>query len=86
MMWNVKGKRSEQWFYVSKEPIPTVAEKPVNSRGRWYHANLKDTEQVDQLRQDTMRCLESINKTMLPGRLKLWCLQFGLLPRMMWPL
>ncbi len=30
--------------------------------------------------------LESINKTMLPGRQQLWCLQFGLLPRLMWPL
>ncbi len=69
-----------------EEPIPTVAEKPVKSLGRWYHATLKDSEQVDQLRQDTMCGLESINKTMLPGRLKLWCLQFGLLPRLMWPL
>ncbi len=82
----VKGKLSEHRFYVGEEPIPTVAEKPVKSLGRWYHATLKDSEQVDQLRQDTMCGLESINKTMLPGRLKLWCLQFGLLPRLMWPL
>ncbi|RXN17451.1 hypothetical protein ROHU_008023 [Labeo rohita] len=82
----VKGKLSEQRFYVGKEPIPTVAEKPVKSLGRWYHATLKDTEQVDQLMKDTICGLESINKTKLPGRLKLWCLQFGLLPRLMWPL
>ncbi len=82
----VKGKLSEHRFYVGEEPIPTVAEKPVKSLGRWYHAILKDSEQVDQLRQDTMCGLEIINKTMLPGRLKLWCLQFGLLPRLMWPL
>ncbi len=82
----VKGKLSEHRFYVGEEPIPTVAEKPVKSLGRWYHATLKDSEQVDQLGQDTMSGLESINKTMLPGRLKLWCLQFGLLPRLMWPL
>ena len=30
--------------------------------------------------------LEVIDKSMLPGKLKIWCLQFGLLPRIMWPL
>lgn len=28
----------------------------------------------------------TINNTLLPGKLKLWCLQFGLLPRLIWPL
>ncbi|KAJ8016900.1 hypothetical protein DPEC_G00012150 [Dallia pectoralis] len=82
----VKGKLSEQRFYVGKEPIPTVAEKPVKSLGRWYYDTLKDTEQVDQLKKDTICGLESINKTKLPGTLKLWSLQFGLIPRLMWPL
>ncbi|KAK0136753.1 Retrovirus-related Pol polyprotein from type-2 retrotransposable element R2DM [Merluccius polli] len=82
----VKGKLSDQRFYIGEEPIPTVAEKPIKSLGRWYDATLKDTVQVEQLRQDTISGLQSIEKTMLPGRLKLWCLQFGLLPRLMWPL
>ena len=34
----------------------------------------------------TMPTSESIDMSLLPGRLKLWCLQFGLLPRLMWPL
>lgn len=38
--------------------------------GNWYDATLKDTEQVDQLRQETISGLERINKTMLPGRMK----------------
>lgn len=29
---------------------------------------------------------EISNQSMLLGKLKLWCLQFGLLPRLMWPL
>ena len=82
----VKGKLSEQRFFIGEEPIPTVSEKPVKSLGRWYDANLKDKDQVHQLRQDTICGLESIDKSLLPGRLKLWCLQFGLLPRLMWPL
>ena len=82
----VKGKLSDQRFYIGEEPIPMVAEKPIKSLGRWYDATLKDTVQVEQLRQDTISGLQCIEKTMLPGRLKLWCLQFGLLPRLMWPL
>ncbi len=62
----VKGKLSEHRFYVGEEPIPTVAEKPVKSLGRWYHATLKDSEQVDQLGQYTMSGLESINKDHAP--------------------
>lgn len=67
-----------------------MSEKPVKSLGRWYHVILTGTEQVDQLRQETICGLESMHKTMLPGRLKLWCLLFGLIPRLiprlMWPL
>lgn len=80
----VRGKLSDQRFYIGDEPIPTVAEKPIS--GRWYSATLRDKDQVEKLRQDTTSGLESIDKTILPGRLKLWCLQFGLLPRLMWPL
>ena len=62
----IKGKLTEHQFYMGEESIPTVSEKPVKSLGRWYHATLKETEQVDQLRQDTICGLESIHKTMLP--------------------
>lgn len=82
----VKGKLSEQRFYIGDKPIPTVSEKPVKSLGRWYEANLKNKDQVDQLRQPTIYGLERIDKSLLPGRLKLWCLQFSLLPRLTWPL
>ena len=30
--------------------------------------------------------LDRIDKSGLPGKLKLWCLQFGLFPWLMWPL
>lgn len=46
-------------------------EKPVKSLGRWYDVTLKDTEQVDQLRQETLSGLERIDKSLRPGKLKL---------------
>ncbi len=45
-----------------------------------------DKEQVLQPRPDIVSGLEKIKKTPLPWKLKLWCLQFGLLPRVMKPL
>ncbi len=66
--------------------MPTITEKPVKSLECWYDATLKDVNQVIQLRQDTIRGLERINKFLLSGRLMHWCLQIGLLPWLMWPL
>lgn len=57
----------------------------MKSLGRWYSAELKDVKQVEQLKQDTISGLRNINNTSLPGKLKLWCFQFGL-PRLMWPI
>ncbi|KAL1277462.1 hypothetical protein QQF64_024135 [Cirrhinus molitorella] len=82
----VKGQLTNERFQINNEPIPTVLEKPIKSLGRWYSAELKDSKQVEQLRQDTISGLKKINNTDLPGKLKLWCFQFGLLPRLMWPI
>ncbi|XDV11573.1 hypothetical protein PO909_000474, partial [Leuciscus waleckii] len=82
----VKGQLTNERFQVNNEPIPTVLEKPIKSLGRWYSAELKDSKQVEQLRQDTISGLKKINNTALPGKLKLWCFQFGLLPCLMWPI
>lgn len=40
----------------------------------------------EQLKNNTSMYMERINKTLLPGKLKLWCFQFGILPRLLWPL
>lgn len=82
----IKGKLSDHRFHIGEEPIPTVSEKPVKSLGRWYDASLKDKEQVEQLRKEVASGLEKIDRTLLPGKLKLWCMQYGLLPRLLWPL
>ena len=82
----VKGKLSDHRFHIGKEPIPTVSEKPVRSLGRWYDASLRDKEQVEQLRKEVASGLDNIDRTLLPGKLKLWCMQYGLLPRLLWPL
>lgn len=82
----VKGELENVRFCIGDDPIPKVSEQPVKSLGRWYNASLRDKDQVKKIKQDMTISLENINKTLLPGKLKLWCLQFWLLPRVMWPL
>lgn len=75
-----KGKLLDQTFFINSEPIPTTAEKTIKSLGRSYDASVKDCNQVEQLKQDVGRDLKKLDHSMLPGKLKLWCLQFGLVP------
>ena len=68
------------------DPIPTASKQPVKSLRRWYDPSLKDKDQVQQLQKEMSDRLRGIDSTQLPGRLKAWCLQFEILPRMLWPL
>jgi len=52
----------------------------VKSLGRWYDGDLKDKVWVGDVRRQ-VEGLKSINSCALPSKLKLWCFQFGLLPR-----
>ena len=81
-----KGKLVEERFYIDGEVIPSIVEKPVKSLGRWYNSTLSDRGQVSELREFIVKAISTIDKTFLPGKLKLWCLQFGLLPCIRWPL
>ena len=51
--------------------MPTVLEKPVKSLGRWYDASLIDKSQVEDLRQETRQGIAKLDKSRLPGKLKL---------------
>lgn len=60
----------------------------TTARSKSHNGNgiLNDAEQIKQLRQDTISGLKQINNIALPGKLKLWCCHFGLLPHLMWPI
>lgn len=79
----IKPSMSEACFHICNEPIPMVAMKPIKSLNYWYDVFLKDTEQIQQLRQNHCSYIGRINSTMLIGKLKLWCLQFGFLAHLM---
>jgi len=79
-----KGKLSDRKFVIDEEKIPIIREKAVESLGRWYQADLNYGEQAGQFRKEFAEGLDRIDKSGLPGKLKLWCLQFGLFPRLTW--
>ncbi|KAJ8414647.1 hypothetical protein AAFF_G00038490 [Aldrovandia affinis] len=80
------GKLQENIKWARVKIKPNKSRSISIIKGELKDVSLKDKEQVQQLRQDIVNGLDNINKTLLPGKLKLWCLQFGLLPRIMWPL
>ncbi|XP_039679282.1 uncharacterized protein LOC120573558 [Perca fluviatilis] len=67
----VKGQSANERFHINDKPIPTTLEKPIKSLDRLYNPDLKDSEQVEQLKQDTISGLKQINSTVLPRKLKL---------------
>ncbi|XP_078679452.1 uncharacterized protein LOC144915086 [Branchiostoma floridae x Branchiostoma belcheri] len=81
-----QGTLTDYHFNLSGEQIPTIQEQPVKSLGRWYTEDLKDTKRVQETAKLIREGLEAIDNSGLPGKLKLWCLQYGLMPRIMWPL
>ncbi len=82
-----KGVREDRTvFTAGGEKIPLLNEKSVRSLGRDYTPELSD-RQVGKLVQKQLReGLEKIDSSQLPGKLKVWCYQFTLFQRVMWPL
>jgi len=66
--------------------MPSVLEKPVKCLGRLYTAALSDSERKVEVRKDIEDGLRVISDCKLQGTLKCWMYQFGLLPRIMWPM
>ena len=80
------GKQSKRKFKIAGEVMPTIEEEPVKSLGRWYEGSLSDKSRGVQIMKQAEDGLRAIDKTKLPGKYKIWCLQFALYPRLSWPL
>ena len=82
----VEGKPKEKHFHIGDEQVPTVKEQPVKSLGRWYRGNLSDRHVGVSLHDEIDRHLQKIDETKLSGKYKVWILQYGLYPRVLWPI
>ncbi|XP_014768063.1 uncharacterized protein LOC106867650 [Octopus bimaculoides] len=80
----VKGVQKEFKFRIAEESIPTVKEEPVKSLGRVYAGTLSDKSRGMEIKKQAEAGLSAIDNSKLPGNYKIWCLQFGLFPRLSW--
>ncbi|CAG5130209.1 unnamed protein product, partial [Candidula unifasciata] len=81
-----KGKVSAISFTVARNKIPTVLEEPVKSLGRVYDSKLSDRAEVRRIHESLATGLLAIERCRLIGKFKVWCLQFMLIPKLLWPL
>ncbi|GFN94352.1 reverse transcriptase [Plakobranchus ocellatus] len=63
-------------FTVVEQQIPTVSQEPVKSLGRWYDSSMKNIRRGAETLELASESLLAINK----------CLQFMLIPKLLWPL
>ncbi|GFO47349.1 reverse transcriptase [Plakobranchus ocellatus] len=73
-----KSKLDEDvYFKVASQDIS----RPITSLGRWYDSSLKDTKRGSEALQQASVGLQAIYKCGLPGKYRMWCLQFLLIPK-----
>ena len=82
----MKGVQRQVKFNIGGEKIPTVSEEPVKSLRRSYAGTLSDRSKGIEVQKQAEDELRVIDKTKLPGKFKIWMMQFGLYPRLAWPL
>ena len=73
-------------FTVGNQQTPTVSQEPVKSLGRWYDSSMKDTKRGLETVEHATEGLLHINRCGFQGKLKVWCLQLMLIPKLLWPL
>ena len=81
-----KGKVDATTFTVANQQIPTVSQKPVKSLGRWHDSSMKDTKRGLKTVELTTEGLLANNRCGLQCKLKVWCLLFMLISKLLWPL
>ena len=81
-----KGKVERQPVEIQGEAITSILDKPIKYLGKWFNHKLTDRDQVEEARGLVDRYLERIDRSYLPGKFKVWCMQNVMMPRIMWPL
>ena len=82
LKWNCK----EIKFSVGGNKIPTIREKSGNSLGTGYSLPLTDRHRWQDLRKQLQNGLRSIDKYDHMNNDKIWCIYFGLIPKLAWPM
>ena len=82
----IKGRCKKIKFAINDNIIPTISEKSVKSLGCCYSLPLTDHHWWQNLLKQLKDGLVSIDKCDLIAKDKLWCVYFGLIQRLVWPM
>ena len=82
----IKGRYQEIKFAIEDNIIPTIRKKSVKSLGHCYSLPLTDRHWWQDLLKQLKDELLSIDKCDLIAKDKLWCVYFGLIPRLVSPM
>ncbi|KAL1250851.1 hypothetical protein QQF64_018647 [Cirrhinus molitorella] len=65
--------------------IPTIQDQGIRCLGKQYDSSLKDSSHLINIRAQLNTWLKAIEHSQLLGRFKVWCFQYGIIPRLQWP-
>ena len=82
----LKANSKEIKFSVCGNEIPTIQEKSAKGLGRCYSLPLTDRHRWQDLRKQLQNGVRSIDECDLMNQDKIWCIHFGLIPKLTWPL
>ncbi|KAI8513308.1 hypothetical protein Bbelb_099470 [Branchiostoma belcheri] len=64
----------------------TTEKQPIKSLGKKFDLTLGDKNNIREFKEQVEKGLKAIEQSKLPGKFKAWCYQYGLLPRISWPM
>lgn len=73
-------------FKLQGEDIPTLREVPIKWLGKWHYNSLDDKENVRRFIEENIEGLGKMEGRQLPGKFKIWVLQYTLIPKLRWPM
>ncbi|XP_029958217.1 uncharacterized protein LOC115396474 [Salarias fasciatus] len=73
-------------FNIAGITIPSITEKPVKRLGKMFGSTLRDTASIKTTCAELDGWLKAAEQSGLPGKFKAWLYQYGILPRILWPL
>ncbi len=81
----LKGKLTGNIFNIQGSEIPTIQDQRIRCLGKQYGSSLKDSGNLTNIKAQLNTWLKAIEHSQLLGRFKVWCFQYGIIPRLQWP-
>lgn len=81
----LKGKLARKTFSIQGAEIPTIQDQSIRCLGKQYDSSLTDSDNLISTKAQLNTWLKAVDRSRLLGRFKVWCFQYGIIPRLQWP-